>query len=154
MLDITELVRSEVARQMEQLIVRTTIADVDLDAKRIKVKVGEGESGWVEFSGSKSSWAAPKKGAPIIMLNPCGDIDQGVALDGGYSDEHPSPSSDDNAWVEERGSSRVTIKDGEIIVKANKVTVDASVAIIKGRVLLGGEFAMRPVEGSPTVFVV
>lgn len=168
MTDLITLVKSEVDRAMQQLIVRTTIADVDHEKQLIKVKVGDGESGWVEVSGSKSSWTAPEVDQPVIMLNPCGDLDQGIAINGGYSEAHPSPSTEGGAFVEKRGSSIITIKDGEVTIKSDtinviapeitlkgtNVTVDASLAVIKGIVKLGGANASVGVMGSIKVFTV
>lgn len=174
MTDLVTLVKAEVDRAMQQLIVRTTIAEVDHEKQRIKVNVGDGTSGWVEVSGSKSSWTAPEKDQPVIMLNPCGDLDQGIAINGGYSDAHPSPSSEAGAFVEQRGSSTVTIKDGEVTIRSDKITVIApditlegstvnvtapnitldGTTVLNGIVKLGGAGAALGVMGSGSVFTV
>ncbi len=152
--DIIEIVRSEVARQLANIVVRAPVTDIDHDTQRIKTKVGGGESGWIEFSGSTSNWSPPKIGASVISLNPCGDPDQGVIINGGYSDDNPPPSTAPDSFVEKRGSSTFTVADGKITLETDVATITANTIILDGKVLLGGALAARPVEFSPKVFVV
>jgi len=78
-----------------------------------------------------------KKGQIVGVINPSGDPRQGILIRGGYSNAHPSPSTDVNANVFEDAGVRVEVADGALKVTAGGVTMtisSAGVSISGGRV--------------------
>ncbi|MFC4923841.1 MULTISPECIES: phage baseplate assembly protein V [Delftia] len=90
----------EAARRMENLIRRGTVAAVRLASPaRIRVKVGDNTTDWLPWlalraGGAKGGrhWSPPVVGEQAVVLCQGGDMAQGVALVGLYSDAMPQPS--------------------------------------------------------------
>jgi len=104
--DITELYRL-----LANLIRIGTIEEADYKKALVRVKSGEQLTGWIPWitrrASKDSDWWAPEIGEQVILLAPCGDPVQAVALPSIYQDKHPSPEDretiqkvtfDDGAW--------------------------------------------------------
>ncbi|NRA86406.1 MAG: phage baseplate assembly protein V [Rhizobiales bacterium] len=155
---------AEITRLLENVLVMTSITEVDTAKAKVKVAVGDGSSGWLPFStpaGKVSIWSPPSVGQSVMLLSPSGNIDQAIVLSGGFNDANPPKSSEADCLHISIGSSSLFIKDGEVIIKADKITVEANeithkapkVVIDSDKVLLGGTDANVPVHGSSKVLV-
>nr|WP_312378889.1 phage baseplate assembly protein V [Delftia acidovorans] len=90
----------EAARRLENLIRRGTVAAVRLASPaRIRVKVGDNTTDWLPWlalraGGTKGGrhWSPPVVGEQAVVLCQGGDMAQGVALMGLYSDAMEQPS--------------------------------------------------------------
>lgn len=90
----------EAARRLENLIRRGTVAAVQLASPaRLRVKVGDNTTAWLPWlalraGGAKGGrhWSPPVVGEQAVVLCQGGDMAQGVALVGLYSDAMPQPS--------------------------------------------------------------
>jgi len=89
---------AELERRMANMIRIGTIASVDVDAARCRVKLGElitGDLPWLTaHAGETRSWAAPSVGEQVLVFSPFGDIAQGVVLPSLYQQAHAAPSAD------------------------------------------------------------
>lgn len=76
-----------------------SVMAVDLAAKRVRIKSGNIESGWLPWpagrAGSgKRRWDPPEVDEQVLMLSPSGDLSQAIAFPGIYQDDFDAPSSD------------------------------------------------------------
>lgn len=121
---------SEAGRRIANLARLGHVAEIDLDAKTVRV---EFEDGWTSdhlpvFQGSAgrvAAWSAPIEGEQVLVIAPSGEPGAGVALRGLAYDEFPEPSSaeletvlaawDDGArddYDEATGVRRITLAEG------------------------------------------
>lgn len=90
----------EAARRLENLIRRGTVAAVRLASPaRIRVKVGDNTTDWLPWMALRAGgaqggrhWSPPVVGEQAVVLCQGGDMAQGVALVGLYSDAMLQPS--------------------------------------------------------------
>lgn len=90
----------EAARRLENLIRRGTVAAVRLASPaRLRVKVGDNTTDWLPWLALRAGgaqggrhWSPPVVGEQAVVLCQGGDMAQGVALVGLYSDAMPQPS--------------------------------------------------------------
>ncbi|QPS10285.1 phage baseplate assembly protein V [Delftia acidovorans] len=90
----------EAARRLENMIRRGTVAAVRLASPaRIRVKVGDNTTDWLPWLALRAGgvrggrhWSPPVVGEQAVVLCQGGDMSQGVALVGLYSDAMPQPS--------------------------------------------------------------
>jgi len=100
----------------------------DIDAvKGYRVKLGETNgkpflSPWQPHPESGKSSVPLTKGDIVGIVNPSGDMRQGVMFRAGYSGPRPSPNDDMNANVFEDADVRVTVADGALVVVVGGVT--------------------------------
>jgi len=71
---------------------------VDLANARVRIKSGEIETTWLPWSTgrahpSKRRWDPPAVGEQVVVLSPCGDLSQGVAMVGVFQDTAAAPSA-------------------------------------------------------------
>jgi len=87
---------------------------VALDAARARVRVQAGPitTGWLPFTtaraGPDRTWHAPEPGEQVLIVAPCGDLNQGVVVGSIYRAEHPAAA--DSADI-----SRTLFKDGAVV---------------------------------------
>lgn len=88
---------SELQRLQGNLIRFGTVAEVDLEAARCRIATGDILSDWLPWfvprAGETVEWSAPSPGEQVVLLSPGGDLHDGVALRGLYSDATPAPAS-------------------------------------------------------------
>jgi len=90
----------ETARRLENAIRRGTVAAVRLASPaRLRVKVGDNTTDWLPWLALRAGgaqggrhWSPPVVGEQAVVLCQGGDMAQGVALVGLYSDAMPQPS--------------------------------------------------------------
>lgn len=97
-----------------------------VDATRgYRLKLGEGPDGtpflspWYphpESGGQTSSWAPLSTGQIVGVLNPSGDMRQGVIFRAGFSDANAAPSADLLANVLKAFGLTVTMRDGKLSI--------------------------------------
>lgn len=91
----------EAARRVENIARVGTIVAVRHSAPaRCRVKLGDNTTGWIPwFTGRAagpqgSQWWPPVVGEQCLVISPGGDMGQGLALLGVYSDAMPAPGSE------------------------------------------------------------
>lgn len=100
------------ARLIENLIRLGTVAQVDVTAARVRVQTGELLTTWLPWltirAGADAMWNPPTVGEQVLLLSPSGQLTQGVALTGVYSNASPANGN-------REGLSRTTYRDGAVI---------------------------------------
>ena len=89
---------SELDRCLTQLIRLGTVAEVDLSKAKVRVKLGENLTGWrpwLTTAGALKVWNPPVVGEQVVVLSPCGDLEQSVVLPSLYSAKFAAPSQSD-----------------------------------------------------------
>lgn len=88
---------TDLIRRLENLLRAGTIADIDPEAPRCRVKTGGLVTGWLPFfaprAGTDSEWDPPSKGEQCLVLSPSGNPATGFVLFGIFSDQFPSPDN-------------------------------------------------------------
>lgn len=89
---------AELLRLIENLIRLGTIAEVDHEAARVRVKSGELLSAWVPWvngrAGTTRDWNPPTKGEQCVLFSPGGDTANAFATPGLFQQAYPAPSND------------------------------------------------------------
>ncbi|QFT84492.1 Phage-related baseplate assembly protein [Halomonas sp. THAF12] len=87
---------AELLRLIHNLIRLGTIAAVDHDAARVRVKSGELLTAWRPWiecrAGTTRDWNPPTVGEQAVLFSPGGDPAGAVVLVGLFSDAHPAPA--------------------------------------------------------------
>lgn len=100
------------ARLLENLIRFGTIAEVDETAARVKVTTGKLTTAWLPWiaprAGADREWNPPTEGEQVILLSPSGQLANGVAITGLFSDLIPANG-------DRPGLHRRTYRDGAVI---------------------------------------
>ena len=103
---------AELARLIENLVRLGTVADVQVEPPRVRVKSGNVTSSWVPWlalrAGSSKEWDPPTIGEQAVLLSPSGLLTQGVALVGLFSDANPANG-------DREGLHRRTYADGAVV---------------------------------------
>ncbi|MGE8065581.1 phage baseplate assembly protein V [Pseudomonas sp. NPDC089569] len=100
------------ARLIENLIRFGTIAEVQMKPPRVRVKTGDLLTAWLPWiavrAGLDQDWNPPTEGEQVVLFSPSGQLANGVALTGVFSDEHA-------AIGDRAGLHRRTYRDGAVI---------------------------------------
>ncbi|MDF3935353.1 phage baseplate assembly protein V [Pseudomonas citronellolis] len=103
---------AELARLIENLVRIGTIAEVDLAKARVRVKSGDLLTGWLPWTavraGTDREWSPPTVDEQVVLLSPSGQLANGVAIGGLFSDLRPA--NGDRAGLHRR-----TYADGAVI---------------------------------------
>lgn len=122
------------------------IEEIDPE-KGYRLKLGEGADGqpylspWYphpESGGQTSSWFPLSKGQIVGVMNPSGDARQGVMFRGGFSGENGAPSQDLAMNVLKALGIEISMKDGALTIKSEKVKIEADVEIVGNTDFKGG----------------
>ncbi|SDK78483.1 phage baseplate assembly protein V [Modicisalibacter muralis] len=93
---------AELLRLIHNLVRIGTIAEVDHDAARVRVKSGELLTDWLQWltlrAGTTRDWDPPTVGEQVILLSPGGDPAGGIAITGLFSAAHPAPAASADLW--------------------------------------------------------
>ncbi|MFU3873518.1 phage baseplate assembly protein V [Pseudomonas aeruginosa] len=88
---------ADIRRRLDNLIRSGTIAAVDLEKHRCRVKTGGLTTGWLPWftrrAGSTNEWDPPSVGEQCTVFSPSGEITQGLVLVGLYSDANAPQSA-------------------------------------------------------------
>ncbi|MEX3614166.1 MAG: phage baseplate assembly protein V [Burkholderia gladioli] len=173
---------NESARVARNSVCRGEIIAVDLSDPTnpvCRVSVGEPDidgqglaSGWIRWTAARAgtvrTWSAPTIGEQVTVVCPMGDLSQGIAIGGLYSDARPAPSTAANEHVIQfddgarlayddaahalsvdlpaGGTIRmvspvsVLIQTAAATVKANTITLDSPDTTCKGALTVEGPF--------------
>ncbi|WP_055128241.1 phage baseplate assembly protein V [Pseudomonas mediterranea] len=99
-------------RLLENLIRYGTIAAVQIKPPRVRVKTGTLTTAWLPWitlrAGADREWNPPTENEQVILFSPSGQLANGVALTGLFSDHLPANG-------DREGLHRVTYRDGTVI---------------------------------------
>jgi phage baseplate assembly protein V len=88
---------TELTRRLENLIRAGTIAELDPEKPRCRVKTGGLLTGWLPFfalrAGEDSDWDPPSIDEQCLVLSPSGNPAHGFVIFGLYSDRFPAPDN-------------------------------------------------------------
>lgn len=100
------------ARLLENLIRFGTIAAVQMKPPRVQVKTGTLTTAWLPWlsprAGEDQEWNPPTEGEQVLLLSPSGQLANGVAITGLFSDHIPANG-------DRPGLHRRTYRDGAVI---------------------------------------
>jgi len=100
------------ARQFQNLIQRGTVADLDLQAARCRVDIGEVRTDWLPWftpcAGETLEWSPPSLGEAVLVFGPGGALEGGLVQRGFFSDRFPAPSASPDVWMR-------TFPDGTVL---------------------------------------
>lgn len=100
------------ARLVENLIRIGTVAEVQMAPPRVKVRTGEITTAWRPWfalrAGEDQEWDPPTVGEQVVLFSPSGQLAQGIALTGLFSDHIPANG-------DREGLHRRTYRDGAVI---------------------------------------
>ncbi|MDF0732323.1 phage baseplate assembly protein V [Pseudomonas entomophila] len=103
---------AELARLIENLIRIGTVAEVQIMPPRVRVKTGKIITAWLPWfalrAGNAKEWDPPTVGEQVVLFSPSGQLGQGMALTGLYSDANPA--NGDRAGLHRR-----TYADGAVV---------------------------------------
>ncbi|WP_336332312.1 phage baseplate assembly protein V [Pseudomonas putida] len=103
---------AELARLIENLIRLGTVAEVQIQPPRVRVKTGSISTAWIPWlalrAGTSKDWDPPTLGEQVILFSPSGQLGQAVAVVGLYSDVNPANG-------DRTGLHRRTYPDGAVI---------------------------------------
>lgn len=148
----------EIVRRLENVVRMGTIAAVrHAQHARVRVKTGEVLSDWVPWftlrAGECREWWPPTPGEQCLLISPGGDLRNGAALLGVYSNAHPQnselPSEHRITWGngdymvhdKEKGTfildcaTQITLRVGSSSLTINKSGVFADPDIIAARTI-------------------
>lgn len=103
---------ADLARLIENIVRLGTIAEVQMQPPRVKVKSGTLTTTWLPWlalrAGADREWDPPTTGEQVVLLSPSGHLAQGLVLTGLFSDLIPANGDRD-------GLHRRTYRDGAVI---------------------------------------
>lgn len=130
---------AEMLRLIHNLLRVGTIAAVDHQRARVRVKSGELLSAWLPWiegrAGTTRDWDPPTLGEQVMLFSPGGDPAAGIVLTGIFSDAHPAPSTSPDIWHR-------VMPDGAVIEynhqahRLHAVTGPSSITMDHSRILL------------------
>ena len=103
---------ADLARLIENIVRLGTIAEVQMQPPRVKVKSGNITTTWLPWlalrAGADREWDPPTIGEQVVLLSPSGNLAQGVVLAGLFSDLIQANGA-------RAGLHRRTYRDGTVI---------------------------------------
>ncbi|MCL7930436.1 phage baseplate assembly protein V [Halomonas llamarensis] len=89
---------AEMLRLIHNIIRLGTIAEVDHERARVRVKTGDITTGWLRWlegrAGTTRDWDPPTVDEQVIVFSPGGDMHAAIVVTGLYRTAHPAPSAD------------------------------------------------------------
>lgn len=123
---------SQLEHRLANLIVPGRVTDVDADAKRVRMEIGTPDapckSPWVRYgqiAGKLKVHTLPTVGQQMTLFNASGDLEQGLAMPLGWSNDNAAPGDDDKPVVT-FGSVRVEIEDEAVVVDIGDFSLRAA----------------------------
>ena len=174
---------SELLRLILNLIRLGTIAEIDHDAQRVRVQVGNNLTNWRPWAttraGDAQTWWPPTIGEQVVLLSPEGNFDHAVIFPAVYSDQFAPPSTNPDHHTTRYGDGAIvqydsaihtlsaTLPDGtSVTVEPGKVTSNADDTICTGNLTvlkslivaglssLNGGMAVTPGAGGDAAAVI
>jgi phage baseplate assembly protein V len=145
---------AELLRLIHNIIRLGTIAEVDHSARKLRVKVGDITTAWLdwptEMGRNFRRWRPLRKGQQVVLSCPGGDLAQAKVTGLIYSTALPGPSDNpdldlvefedgarfqyDSAaheCIAETGGSRITMDRGRILLSSNGSTLELDASGIR-----------------------
>ncbi|MGK2740539.1 phage baseplate assembly protein V [Tepidicaulis sp. LMO-SS28] len=132
---------AELERRLANIAQLGTISAADYGKARVRVNIGERQSGWLPWTAARAgedrTWWAPEIGEQVLVISPSGNPAQGVVMPAIYSQTAPAPGASadvagikfaDGTVIEySRGAGRLfaDVKGDVEIVAEGGVTVEA-----------------------------
>lgn len=145
--------QADLEARLERMFRKGKVTDVDATKHLYRQEIGKDDDGnpvkspWLPYTqhaGDRKSHSPPSVGEQFMLMNPDGspDFTQGLGVPHGWYDLNPSPSTDPNADVTTRGSTKDTttvssrkievggssikVEDGKITLSAGGITWELS----------------------------
>lgn len=103
---------AELERRLWNLLRLGTIAEADYAVARVRVQSGDLLTGWIPWLTRRASsdidWWAPELDEQVLLLSPCGDPAQAVAMPALYQSAYPAPEQSPD-------KQRIVFKDGTAV---------------------------------------
>jgi phage baseplate assembly protein V len=146
---------AELSRRLANLVMFGKISEVDHEAARVKVAIGDLITAWrpwlVQRAGSDRVWHAPEVGEQVVVLSVNGDPAQSIVLVGLYQDNFPAPSTDPDIDVsvysdgtkisydrkQHKLSANLPVQASVELIAPGGMTIEGDVTIA-GSVFIGG----------------
>ena len=117
-----EYLLEELIDRLNNLIRIGQICEVRADG-RVKVKIGEIITDWLDVLQNRASKSIQKYSPPtiyetVLIISPLGDLEQGYVLPGLFTEAIPAPESDCEVYKYIKDSSKLTLtlKPGKFVV--------------------------------------
>ena len=118
---------AELSKLVNNLLRLGVISQVDTDNARVRVTTGDLETNWIPWltqrAGENSEWNPPEVDEQVLLLSPCGDLAQAVALPSIYSDAKPAKSTSPTKFRQDFKNGDFIEHDtesGQLTIKAKK----------------------------------
>lgn len=142
---------NDLARRLANIIRLGQIFEIDFEAAKARVKIGDIETDWLPWitakSGENKSWNPPEIDEQVIVLSSCGELNQGIILPSLYRGSAPENSDNIQSVIFADGSKisfdrssgnlNLDIKGGATIKVAGNAEIEATNITLKGDVDLG-----------------
>jgi phage baseplate assembly protein V len=143
---------NDLARRLANIIRLGQIFEIDYEAAKARVKIGDLETDWLPWitsnSGANKDWNPPEIDEQVMILSPCGELNQGVIFPSLYRGNAPENSgniqsvtfADGSKISFDRAGGNLTldIKGSANIKVAGNAEIEATNITLKGNVDLGG----------------
>jgi len=143
---------NDLGRRLANVIRIGTIFEIDFQAAKARVKIGELETDFLPWananSGSNNSWNPPEIDEQVIILSPSGDLSQAVILPSLYKN-NASDSDQNIKSITYQDGSKISFDiasgtldldlKGDVKIKVvGNAEIEAAKVTLKGDVDLGG----------------
>lgn len=138
----------ELARRLANVVRAGTVASVDADNYRLRVRYDTDDDGnpiltapipWlVVRAGDDRTWWAPEEGEQVVLLSPSGEITEAFALPALYSDARTPPSTDTDKRVEEHSDGARFEYDRDSHIYRIALPAGSRAEISAGTIVLSG----------------
>ena len=137
---------AEISRRLENLIRLGTIAEVDYQNAKARVKSGAILTDFLPFAtaraGDVKTWTPPSIGEQVFVFSMSGELTNGVILTGIYQQSQAAPSQNGQEHLivfPDGAEIRYNHKSGALHIKAvNSLTIDCPQITLNGNVELNG----------------
>ncbi|MBU6141288.1 MAG: phage baseplate assembly protein V [Proteobacteria bacterium] len=143
---------NDLARRLANIIRLGQIFAINYATAKARVKIGDLQTDWLPWiasnSGSNKDWNPPEIDEQVMILSPCGELNQGVIFPSLYRENAPENSGNIQSITFADGSkisfNRISgnldldIKGSANIKVAGNAQIEAANITLKGNVDLGG----------------
>ncbi len=143
---------NDLARRLANIIRLGQIFAIDYEVAKARVKIGDLETDWLPWvtsnSGTNKNWNPPEIDEQVMILSPCGELNQGIIFPSLYRGSAPENSgniqsvtfADGSKISFDRAGGNLTldIKGSANIKVAGNAEIEAANITLKGNVDLGG----------------
>lgn len=143
---------NDLARRLANIIRLGQIFAINYETAKARVKIGDLETDWLPWitsnSGNNKDWNPPEIDEQVMILSPCGELNQGVIFPSLYRGSAPENSgniqsvtfADGSKISFDRSSGNLTldVKGSANIKVAGNAQIEAANITLKGNVDLGG----------------